>query len=121
MKKHEIRTKLLILTLLIGIMFSTVGCAELISTEYQNVEVTIIDKYYQPMWMQPIRTGKVTTFITHPSIYRITVKYDDSKYTISGRETYNRYKDRIGQTALGTLEIRTYDDGSVRCDISKLE
>lgn len=102
-------------------MFFTVGCSELISTEYQNVEVTIVDEYYRPTIIQPVLAGKVTTFITHPSVYRITVKYNDSKYTISGRETYNKYKNKVGQTAIGTLKICTYDDGSVRCYISSLE
>lgn len=109
------------MALIIGIMLTTVGCAELVSTEYRNVEVTIVDEYYSPMWIQPVPTGKVITLITHPAIYRITVKYDDSEYTISGSETYNRYKNKIGQTAIGTLKICTYDDDSVRFYISNLE
>ena len=102
-------------------MFSLVGCAKCISTEYENVEVNIVDEYHRGMYTTPMRVGKVTTIQTHPAVYRITVEYNDVEYTISGSDTYNKYKDKVGQTTIGTLEIRTYDDGSVRYDITSLD
>ena len=109
------------LLLLAVLIFSLVGCAKCISTEYENVEVTVVDKYHRGMWIQPIRAGKVTTMITHPAVWRIAVEYNGVEYTISGRDTYNRYEDKIGQTAIGELEIKTYDDGTVKYDIVSLE
>ena len=106
---------------IVCLMFSLAGCAKLINTEYENVEVNIVDKYHRGMYMTPIRTGKVTTMVTHPAVYRITVEYKGVEYTISGSDTYNKYKGKVGQTATGTLEIRTYDDGTVRYDITELE
>lgn len=103
------------------LMFSLVGCAKCISTEYENVEVNIVDEYHRGMYTTPMRVGKVTTIQTHPAVYRITVEYNDVEYTISGSDTYNKYKDKVGQTTIGTLEIRTYDDGSVRYDITSLD
>ena len=107
--------------LLVVLIFSLAGCAKCISIEYENVEVSIVDKYHSAMWMQPIHTGKVTTFITHPAIWEITVEYDGVEYTVSGSDTYKNYKDKIGQTTTGELEIKTYDDGTVKYDIVSLE
>ena len=39
---------------------------------------------------------------------------------IKNSDTYNKYKGKIGQTAIGTLEIRTYDDGSTKYNIKSL-
>lgn len=71
--------------------------------------------------MTPIRVGKVTTMQTHPAVYRITVKYNDVEYSISGSDTYEKYKEHIGEYTNGTLEIRTYDDGTIKYDILSLE
>ena len=112
---------ILMFMLIATTIFSLVGCAECINTEYENVEVNIIDEYYRAMWLQPVIAGKVTTIITHPAQYNITVEYKGVEYTISDSDTYNRYKDKVEQTAIGTLEVRTYNDGSVKYDIISLE
>ena len=106
---------------IVCLMFSLVGCAKLINTEYENVEVNIVDEYHRGMYVTPIRAGKVTTMVTHPAVYRITVEYNGVEYTISGSDTYNKYKEKVGQIAIGTLEISTYDDGTVKYDIIALE
>lgn len=97
--------------------FGLSGCAKCIGTEYENVEVTIVDEYYHGKWMQPV----VTTFITHPAKYQITVEYNSVEYTIDDCNTYEKYKNKVGQTTNGTLEINKYDDGSVKYDITALE
>ena len=115
------KKKIIAILLCVVLVFSLVGCAECISTEYENVEVTIVDKYHRGVWLQPIRAGKVTSFITHPAVWRITVEYNGAEYTVSGSETYNKYQDKIGQTTIGELEIKTYDDDTVKYDIVSLE
>ena len=112
---------ILVLLAITTIMFVLVGCANCINTEYQSVEVKIVDEYHRAMWLQPISTGKSTVIVTHPAQHDITVEYAGVKYTISDSDTYDRYKDKVGQTTIGTLEIRTYDDGTVRYDIISLE
>jgi hypothetical protein len=97
------------------------GCAKLTNTEYEDVEVTVVDSYYYPMWVQPIVVGKTTSLITHPAIYRITVEYDGKKFDFSGSEIYNKYEDKVGETVMGVLAIYTYDDGSTRRDITELK
>lgn len=115
------KKNILMFMLLVVMIFSLVGCAECISTEYENVEVKVVDEFYYPMWMQPVRCGKTTTFITHPATYRITIEYNGVEYTFSDSDTYDRYEDKVGQTATGTLEISNYDDGTTRYDIISLE
>ena len=119
-KMIKIKKFITIMTI-VFLIFSLGGCAKLINTEYKNVEVNIVDEYHRGRYVTPMRIGKVTTTVTHPAIYEITVEYKGIKYTISGSDTYNKYKEKVGQTTTGILEIRTYDDGSVKYDITALE
>ena len=107
--------------LVLCLAFVLTGCAKCINTEYKSVEVRIVDKFYQGARVIPVSTGKTITIHAIPPVYRITVEYNGVEYTISGSDTYNKYKDMVGQTTTGTLEICTYDDGSVRYDITSLE
>ena len=109
---------MIIITLLI---IPLCGCKKLISKEYKEVEVVVIDKYYRAMYITPMKVGKVTMMQTHPAKYRITVKYNDVKYTLNGKKTYDKYKDKVGETVIGVLEIRTYDDGTIKYDITELK
>ena len=109
------------LVMIMCLIISLTGCAKVINTEYKNVEVHIVDKYYRGMWMQPVRSGKITTFVTHPAVYNITVEYNNAEYTINDSNIYDRYKDKIGHTTVGTLETRTYDDGTVKYNIIGLK
>jgi hypothetical protein len=113
--------KILSIMMIICLVSLLVGCAKLVSTEYENVEVNVVDIHHSAMWLQPIRAGKVTTFVTHPAEYEVIVEYNGVSYTIDDEDTYNRYKDKIGQTTVGTLEIHTYDDGTVKHDITELK
>lgn len=117
----KLTNRIFTLLLSVVLIFSLVGCAKLVSTEYENVEVTIVDEYHRAMWLQPVIAGKVTTYITHPAVWEIIVEYNDVEYTIDDEDTYNKYKDKIGQTTIGELEIKTYDDGTVRNNIVSLE
>lgn len=115
------KKRILVFSMFMIMILSLVGCAKLVSTEYENVEVNIIDEYHKGMYITPVFNGKTTMMVTHPAVYRITVEYNGVEYTISGSDTYNKYKEKVGQIAIGTLEIRTYDDGTVKYDITELE
>ena len=56
-----------------------------------------------------------------PSVHRITVEYDGVEYDISGSDTYYKYSDKVGEYTNGILQIKKYDDGSVKYDIVELE
>ena len=103
------------------LVFSLTGCADLISTETKQVDVVIIHEDYTGAWMQPIWTGKMFTYVSHPAQYEITVEYKGITHTFDNETYYNAYKNRIGDTITGTLEIKTYDDGTVKYDIIALE
>ena len=115
------KKRILVFLMFMIMILSLVGCAKLVSTEYENVEVNIVDEYHKGMYTTPVFNGKTTMMVTHPAVYRIIVEYNGVEYTISGSDTYNKYKEKVGQIAIGTLEIRTYDDGTVKYDITELE
>lgn len=109
------------ITLLTITMCILVGCAKCINTEYTNVEVNVVDEYYRSAYTTPVCTGKVMRLITHPAVYRIYVEYNGVRYTISGSDVHDKYKDKVGQVAIGILRTCTYDDGSVIYTITGLE
>ena len=108
--------KIISLILVIAIML-LVGCKNVVNTDTKEVEVIVIDEYHRTAWIQPC--GK--TFISHPAKYQITVLYDSVQYTINDSKTYYKFKDKIGDKAIGVLKICTYDDGSIKQDITKLK
>nr|DAH39160.1 MAG TPA: peptidylprolyl isomerase [Caudoviricetes sp.] len=105
---------------LVLMIFYLSGCAKCIDTQCSTVDVKIVDEYYQSMYITPIRCGKTTTMITHPAVYEITVEYNGVDYVICGSDTYEKYSDKIGDVASGTLETKSYDDGTVRYNIKEL-
>lgn len=115
------KRKLLLFLLMVSMIFSINGCAKCVSTMQMNVRVTVVDEYYKSSYLSPVVIGKFITTIRHPDVYKITVKYNDNEYTFTDSNTYNEYKDKVGQTVNATLEIRTYDDGFVRYDITSLD
>lgn len=117
--KEEIMKRVLIF-MLIAVLVVLTGCAKLVNTEYETVDVKITDKYYRSAYMTPVRAGKATTFVTHPAVHRIYIEYKGVEYTISGSTVYHQYKDKIGQTVKGKLKIDTYDDESIKYSITEL-
>jgi len=107
--------------LVVGFTITLVGCASVISVEYEDVSVTIVDEYHRGAWAQPVFIGKIITVVRHPATWQITVEYNGVEYTVSGSDTYNKYKDKIGQTVIGELETKTYDDGTKKYDIVSLK
>ena len=106
--------------ILITVLVTLTGCAKVINTEYKEVDIKITDRYYRAPYVTPVRSGKVTTFITHPAIYRIYVEYKGVKYTLSGSSIYHKYKNKIGQTVKGKLKIYTYDDNTIEYKIIEI-
>ena len=122
MKKIFTSVALVLVVLLLIVLPAMIltGCAKLISTDYETVDVTIVDEYHRGAYSTPIRVGKVMTMQHHPAVYRIYVEYDGVQYTISGRDTWGLYRGMIGSTVPATMEIKTYDDGTVKHDITAI-
>lgn len=109
------------IALIFIMMFTLVGCREVVNVETQEVEVSVVDEYYRGSYITPVYNGKTTIMITHPATYKITVKYEDVEFVLNGRDIYNEYSDKVGQTTMGTLKITTFDDGSIDWDIVELK
>ena len=97
-----------------------VGCTKLINTEYETVQVKIVDEYHRSAYSTPVRVGKAMTVRRHPAVYRVIVEYEGVEYSVSDSETWRRYKDMVGEIVDATLEIRKYDDGTVKYRITSL-
>lgn len=109
--------KIVSLILVITIMLLLVGCKEVVKTKNEEVEVTVVDTYRRGAYM--VRCGK--TWVTHPASYRVTVKYGDNEYSVSGSDTYYKFENKVGETAIGVLQTTYYDDGSIVQNIIKLD
>jgi hypothetical protein len=102
------------------IIFAISTDDSLITTEYETVEVQIVDTYYRDRGTSVIFVGKTCVARTTPAKYEVTVKYNGCKYTVDDEATYERCKDSIGETVNATLEIRTHENGQVWYDIIEL-
>lgn len=107
-----------VLCLLISI--SLIGCAKLVNTANETVDVTIVDEYYRDEYITYAYTGKVLIPINHSATYEITVEYNGIRYTIDDEDTYKKYRTMVGNVVNAVLEIRTYDDGTVKYDINTI-
>ena len=114
--------RILSILMVVFLAFALFGCAKCINTEYKDVEVTVVGKYYKDSHTKVEYNVPLKMPMTKrvPATYQITVEYDGANYTIDGVDTYNKYKDLVGQTTIGTLEICTYDNGTTRKRITKL-
>lgn len=104
-------------------MLNLTGCAKLVSTAYENVEVDIVDEHYEASYITLEYNIPFEMFMpeTVPAVYKIIVEYNGIQYVFNDSDTYNKYKDKVGETTIGTLEIRTYDDGTIKSNITELE
>lgn len=84
-----------------------------ISIKTDEVEVVIVDTYYDDEDIVPMICGDMTIMQTYPAVYEVTVMYEDVTYTFKGEDFYNKYKDKVGASTTGILETKTYSDGSV--------
>lgn len=119
MRKYNLKIKKVLLVsifLFFTVTFLT-SCAKLVSEKYVDVEATITDTYYKPSYIIPMRTGKITTFVTHPAVYRVTIEYEGIEYNISGSNFYNEHKHRVGESVKVVCHKRYYDDGTIRQDM----
>ena len=99
--------KILTLALIATMLLCFAGCAELISEEVVEVEAVITEVDRDPMRY----IGKTV----YPADYDIYFEYEGIKGSWDvNKETYNLYKDKVGETIKCNLIIRTYEDGTVR-------
>ena len=107
--------------IIIATLMFFVGCATVVSTEQETVQVKVVDECYKDSWTQMMQCGEVLVPIIHDAQYKIKVEYNGEIYTIDDYSTYNKYCDKISEYAYGILETTIYDDGTVRNRIIGLE
>ena len=120
--KHK---KKILRSLVLPLLFAFVltGCAKCISTETSTVKVKVTDEYYKAAYTTVWYNAAAHTYCTriHPAVYEITVEYDGRKYEFSGRDTYDKYSNRIGEYVNGKLRTKKYDNGKTIHYIVDLE
>lgn len=80
----------------------------------------IVDKYYRAMWLQPVITGKTTTFINHPEISKICIEYKGNRIWIEDDNVYDEYKDKINEEVKINVIEREYKGGKVKYNIESI-
>lgn len=117
----DIKKKFGIFILLTMVLCSLVGCRKVVNTEEKEVEVTITDTHYRGSRSFPQRIGKTTTIRFSSVEYKVYVAYEGKTYTIDNEDSYNQYKDCVGETVIDILKTVTYDDGSTSSRIVGLK
>lgn len=105
--------KIISILLITFMLLYLVSCAELISTETQEVEATVTDVDYEGAWSQPVWTGEMLMLIPYPAQYKVTFTYENVTLTVDDKDLYDFYKDNVGATVKCDLIIEYYDDGSI--------
>ena len=108
--------KFILISLIIVLIFLT-GCNKVVKTEYQDVNVKIVDVCHQDMSLY--RVGGMTMY--KPSKHEVTVEYNGVTYKFDNEKLYNKYKSKIGKDVPAVLTIFTYEDGKVSEDIAELK
>lgn len=106
--------RLISIILIITTLLCLTSCAELINTETQEVDATVVSVYHKNAWVQPVWTGKVMIMVSHPAKNEVTFQYENVTLTVNSQSLYNHYKDKIGATVKCDLITEYYDDGSTR-------
>lgn len=105
---------------IIMICLCFVGCAKCIETETSIEQVEIVDTYHRGFYQELVYTGKAYTFRPHPAVYQVIVSYNDVRYKVNGKETYDKYKNQMGEIVNAIVEKKSYDDGTVKCSVIAL-
>ena len=117
----RVTKKLGIIVLSIMVLCSLVGCREVVDTQEKEVKVTITDTYHRGSYTAYSKVGKTLMPQTHPAQYKVYVEYQNKEYVFDDQDVYEKFKDSIGETAVGVLKTVTYDDGSTSSRIVALK
>lgn len=108
-----------LLTILIALILLT-GCAKVVDTTEEDITATIVSTHHASSWLQPIRTGKVTTYISHSATWETTVEYNGKEYIIDNEDMYNICNGNDGEEVDCTLTTYYYNDDTKSLDITSI-
>ena len=103
--------RLFAILLAILLVLTFAGCAEVKEQDSMLVPAILVDTHYKGMWIQPIISGKSVTMVTHPADYDLIFEHEGQRYNLDvDSETYNTYKNAVGQKFDMELVFTTYTD-----------
>ena len=110
-----------IFLIVLSLTLLLVSCAKVISESEELHTVIIVDSYHKSAWLQTVRCGKVTTYMTHPAKHIVTVMFNGEEYNIDNYDIYYQFKDKINAPATGTFNVKIYDDNTIEYKLINLE
>ena len=103
--------RLFAILLVILLVLTFAGCAEVKEQDSILVPAILVDTHYKSMWLQPVVTGKSVTMIHHPADYDLIFECEGKRYNLDvDSETYNTYKNAVGQKFDMELVFTSYTD-----------
>ena len=112
--------KIMMMFVIAIVVVCMTGCSKVVNKETYDAPVRIVDTDYDPSYITPMKVGKVTSFITHPADYDVTVEYGGQEYNIDGKEYYDFAKEKIGSSVQATIVKTKYDDGTTKFEVTGL-
>ena len=107
--------KLIMMILICSIFFT--GCSEIISEERLDIAVTVTDSHYSGAWTSIIPVGDIYVTTYYDAEYYIYLTYEGKEYSINDEDTYNKYKDKVGEDVKATLVVEKYDNTTTKSKI----
>ena len=115
----NIKWGLAIIFMVATLLFSLGGCKKVTSTYELRVDAIVEDTYHKKAWaqFQYHASTKRTTTIQHPERNEVSIRYNGEVFTLDNKNTYEYCKDKIGQSVPCILEVKEYNDGSLKQEI----
>ena len=110
---------LAIIVMIVTLLFFLAGCKKVTNTYELRADAIIEDTYHKNAWTQfhySASTKSMTT-IHHPERNEVSIRYNGEVYTLNNENTYEYCKDKIGQSVPCILEVKEYNDGSLKQEI----
>ena len=110
---------LAIIFMVATLLFSLGGCKKVKDTYELRVNAVVEDTYHKKAWaqFQYHASTKRTTTIRHPERNEVSIRYNGEVFTLDNKNTYEYCKDKIGQSIPCILEVKEYNDGSLKQEI----
>lgn len=106
-------------TTIILLLFSLAGCKKVTNICELRVNATIEETYHENAWqeLEYSPSSKKVRTINHPEVNITAIRYNEKRFVLNNKNTYNYCEDKVGQSVPCILEVKEYDDGSTKEEI----
>ena len=110
---------LAIILMVATLLFSLSSCKKVTDTYELRVNAVVENTYHKESWteLQYNLSTKSMSTIHHPERNKVLIRYNGEVYTLNNENTYEYCKDKIGQSVPCILEVKEYNDGSLKQEI----